>query len=41
MLKFVEEREKYLDEGRRPDGSDNPVKVHGVKRKSSLFHLFY
>ena len=41
VLRMGEERAQYLAQGGRPDGENDPVKLHGVKRVSSLYQLPY
>ena len=41
ILRWSTEREEYLRQGGVENSSDNPVRLHGVKRRSILFDLPY
>ena len=41
VRQYAEERQRWLDEGGRPNSDNDPVKRHGVKRLSSLYRLPY
>ena len=40
-MQCVEDRERYLRDGGREGGNEDPVHVHGVKHKSCLDALSY
>jgi hypothetical protein len=40
-IRCTEGRAAFLTEGRRVNSKDNPIYVHGMKRKSILFELPY
>ena len=41
VREYAEERQKWLDDGGRPNSEGDPVKRHGVKRLSILYRLPY
>ena len=41
VREYAEERQKWLNEGGRPNSDGDPVKRHGVKRLSILYRLPY